>query len=72
MRPLNFLPYIIPAKLWDRFLGISPVGLTLFSNLMKWDPSKRWTAQQASKSIYFDELPMPTPDSAMPRFHDTK
>ena len=56
----------------DYFPEISPMCLTLFSNLMMWDPKKRWTAQQTSKSIYFDELPMPTPDNAMPRFHDRK
>ena len=61
-----------PAKLWDRFPGISPAGLSLLSNLILWDPSRRWSAQKAKHATYMEEHPIPTPVHAMPRFHEKK
>lgn len=58
-----------PAILWDRFPDMTPAGLSLFSNLLHWDPGNRWTAQQALAGIYFEEYPQATPTNAMPRFH---
>ena len=61
-----------PAKLWDRFPGISLAGLSMLSNLISWDPGRRWSAQKAEHATYMKEYPSPTPAQAMPRFHEKK
>jgi cyclin-dependent kinase 10 len=61
--------YSSPAVLWDRFPDMTPAGLSLFSNLLHWDPGNRWTAKQTLAGIYFEEYPRTTPTNEMPRFH---
>mmetsp|Transcript_19238 Transcript_19238/g.40400 ORF Transcript_19238/g.40400 Transcript_19238/m.40400 type:complete len:421 (-) Transcript_19238:55-1317(-) len=43
-------------------------GLKLMTGLLQYDPSKRWSADEALASKYFSELPAPTPLSLMPTF----
>jgi serine/threonine protein kinase len=54
--------------LLDEFSFLSAQGLTLLTNLLQYDPAKRWSAGQALTSPYFQEAPLPTAVDRMPRF----
>jgi serine/threonine protein kinase len=54
--------------LLDTFGYLSDRGLQLLTTMLQYNPAKRWTAAKALTSAYFEEGPLPTPCSDMPRF----
>jgi len=46
----------------------NPSGMKLLMGLLKYNPAKRWTAEDALACEYFSTLPAPTPLSLMPTF----
>jgi serine/threonine protein kinase len=53
----------------DRFAHLPHAGLYILTNLLHYDPSKRWTAIQALQNTrFFDDAPLPTPIEHMPKF----
>lgn len=54
--------------LFDRIDVLSSEGISLISNLLKYDISKRLKSCDAMKSAYFQQAPLPTDPSLMPKF----
>lgn len=53
----------------DRFDHLPHTGLYILTNLLHYDPSKRWTATEALHNTrFFEEAPLPTPKEHMPKF----
>lgn len=53
--------------LLDTFSNLSTEGLTLLTNLLRYDPKERWTAEKALDSDYFTVEPLPA--TIMPKFN---
>lgn len=51
-------------QLWDKFANLQ--GLTLLSDLLQYDPTKRISAEEAVRSTYFTSAPLPA--ARMPSF----
>jgi cyclin-dependent kinase 10 len=59
-------------RILNRMPSLSEACRQLLTSLLQWDPELRWTSDQALRSPYFQELPMPLLESQMPRFDKDK
>lgn len=56
------------SKFLDTFSNLSTAGIMLLSNLLRYDPETRLTAEDAHASQWFQEYPKPTRKEDMPTF----
>ena len=54
--------------LFDRINVLSSEGISLISNLLKYDTSKRMKSNEAMESVYFEQSPLPVDPTLMPKF----
>lgn len=58
------------SKLLDKFDRLSHQGIELLMNLLRYDPSTRWTASKALDSQFFKESPRAAHEDLMPKFRE--
>lgn len=72
VRPLDLPKTDKKGNLWSLFSSYSHATVELIDNLLKYDPSKRWSVQKCLESRYFAEAPKRLDPKAMRTFPDTR
>lgn len=56
--------------LMDQFSNLSSSGIEVLTSLLKYDPDRRWTAEDAFNCSWLNEYPHPTNPAFMPKFEN--